>query len=277
MCVKYISMRKFNFYQTFTGSFYNPEAYRDVVNQKKGNTFGYLVLLVLLCSIPLMVAVVSGMNNFMKNEGAFIIRQVPELKISNGIISMDKESPYYIKSESGEILIVIDLSDSVSVSQLPGNAKVLLTKNKLIAQQKEGEIRTYDLSKIQNFTLNAQKIQGWFGYAWIVYVIIFIFMVIAFYIYRLVQALVNGVFGLIISSILKVTLDFTSLLYIAMVAITPVAVIASVVWATQIQIPVKGWLGFILTLGYISFGILANKPQPLNTSLGNSLPDQHVD
>jgi len=102
-------------------------------------------------------------------------------------------------------------------------------------------------------------------------------MVIAFYIYRLVQAMINGVFGLLISSILKVNLDFTSLLYIAMVAITPVAVIASVVWATQIQIPVKGWLGFILTLGYISFGILANKPKPINTSLGNSPSDQPVD
>jgi hypothetical protein len=112
-------------------------------------------------------------------------------------------------------------------------------------------------------------IQSWFGYAWIVYVIIFIFMVIFFYIYRLIQALVNGVVGLIISAILKVNLDFTSLLYIAMVAITPVAIIASIVWATDIQIPLKGWLGFILTLGYVSFGIMANKPQADNSNMDN--------
>jgi hypothetical protein len=54
-----------------------------------------------------------------------------------------------------------------------------------------------------------------------------------------------------------------------MVAITPVAIIASLVWATDIQIPAKGWLGFILALGYISFGILANKPQIVNTSVEN--------
>jgi hypothetical protein len=121
--------------------------------------------------------------------------------------------------------------------------------------------------------LNARKILEWFGYAWIVYIIIFAFMAIAFFIYRLVQAIVNGVFGLIISSILKVTLDFTSLMYIAMVAITPVAIIASIIWATGIQIPLKGWLGFILALGYLSFGILANKPQPNSTGMDNSLSD----
>jgi len=260
-------MWKIDFFRTLVGSFYNPETYREVVNQKKGNTFGYMALLVLLCCIPLMIAMISGINNFMNNDGAFIIGQIPEIKISNGIVSIDKESPCFIKSKSGETLFVIDVSDSAGITELQGNAKVLVTKNKLIAQEKENEIRTYDLSKIESFTLNAQKIHDWFGYAWIIYIIIFVLVAIAFFIYRLVQVLVNGVFGLIISAILKVSLDFSSLMYIAMVAITPVAVIASIVWAYQVQIPLKGWLGFILTLGYLSFGIMANKPQPI--SAGN--------
>ena len=262
-------MIKSGFIQTLAGSFYNPETYRDAVMHKKGNTFGYLALPVLLCTIPLIISVVSGMSNFMKDDGAFIINQLPEIKISDGIVTMDKESPYFIKSKAGETLFVIDLSDSAGISELQGSAKVLLTKNKLIGQQQENETRTYDLSKIQRFTLNAQKINDWYGFAWIVYIIIFVFMVLFFYIYRLIQALVNAVFGLIISAILKVNLDFTSLIYIAMVAITPVAIIASLVWATDIQIPAKGWLGFILALGYISFGILANKPQIVNTSVEN--------
>jgi hypothetical protein len=245
-----------------------------VVNNKKGNTFGYLALLVLLCSIPLMIAIITGMNNFMKNDGSFILNQLPEIKITNGIVSMDKESPYFIKSKAGETLFVIDLSDSAATSELQGSAKVLLTRNKLIAQQKENETRTYNLSQIQDFTLNMQKINGWFGYAWIVYIIIFVFMVIFFYIYRLIQAFVNGVFGLLMSALLKVNLDFTSLIYIAMVAITPVAILASIVWATDLQIPAKGWLGFILVLGYISFGIMANKPIPVNYNIENS-PSEH--
>jgi hypothetical protein len=258
------------FFQTLTGSFYNPETYRDAVIYKKGNTFGYLALLVLLCTIPLIVSMISGMNSFMKGDGAFIINQLPEIKINKGNVTMDRESPYYIKSKAGETLFVIDLSDSAGISELQGSAKVLLTKNKLIGQQQENETRTYDLSKIESFSLNAQKISEWYGYAWIVYIFIFIFMVLLFYIYRLIQAFVNGVLGLIISAILKVNLDFTSLTYIAMVAITPVAILASIVWATDLQVPAKGWLGFILTLGYIGFGILANKPQPINLNPENS-------
>lgn len=263
-------MIKSGFIQTLLGSFYNPEIYRDAVIHKKGNTFVYLAFLVLLCTIPLLISVVIGMNNFMKDDGAFLLNQMPEININNGNVTMDKESPHFIKSKAGETLFVIDLSDSAGISELQGSAKVLLTKNKLIGQQQENETRTYDLSKIENFTLNAQKINEWFGYAWIVYIIIFVFMVLFFYIYRLIQSIVNGVFGLIISAILKVNLDFTSLIYIAMVAITPVAILASVVWALDLQIPAKGWLGFILALGYISFGILANKPQVVITGFGNT-------
>jgi len=257
-------MKKFGFFQTLIGSFYNPETYRDAVNSTKGKTFAYLLFLVLLCAIPLIVAIVTGLNNFMKEDGKFVVDQLPEITISNGIASMDAESPYFIKSKAGETLFVIDLSDSSSINELQGSAKVLLTKNKLIAQQKENETRTYDLSGIRDFTLNAQKIYDWFGYAWLFYILIFILMVLLLYIYRLIQALFNALLGLIISSLMKINLDFTSLLYITMVAITPVAILASIIWATDLQIPAKGWLGFILALGYISFGIMANKPQPVN-------------
>jgi len=255
-------MKNPGFFQTLAGSFYNPETYRDAVIHKKGNTFGYLALLVLICTIPLMISIIAGMNKFMKNDGMFILDQVPAITFSHGVASMDKESPYLIKSKAGETLIVIDLSDSADISGTLSKAKVLLTKNKLIAQQNENETRTYDLSKVQSFTLNEQKILGWYGYAWVAYIIIFIFIVLGFYIYRLIQAVFNALIGLIISSLLKVNLDFTSLMYINMVAITPVAVIAAVLWSTDIHIPAKGWLGFILALGYITFGIMANRPQP---------------
>lgn len=263
-------MKKLNFIETLAGSFYNPDVYRDVVINKKGKAFGYLGLLVLLCSIPLMVALINGVDNFLKNDGKYIIDQVPEITFNQGIATMDKESPYFIKSKSGEILIIIDLSDSTVVTELEGSATVLLTKNKLIAKQKESETRTYDLSQIQSFTLNAQKIYSWLGYAWIVYLFIFVLMLFFFYIYRLIQALVNGVIGLVLSAILKVNLDYISLLYIAMVSITPVAILASILWATGIDIPAKGWIGFILALGYISFGIMANKPQVIDDINENS-------
>jgi hypothetical protein len=266
-------MKLSSFFQTLIGSFYNPETYRDAVNQKKGGIFGYLAVLVVLCSIPLIVAIISGMNTFMKTDGTFILGQLPEITFKDGIASMEKESPYFIKSRAGETLFVIDLSDSAAITELQGSAKVLLTKDKLIAQQKENETRTYNLSQFQNFTLNAQKVQGWLGYSWIVYIVIFISIVLSLYIYRLVQALFNALLGLIISSFMKVSLDFVSLMYITMVAITPVAILASVIWATGIEVPAKSWLGFILALGYIGFGIMANKPQAVDSGTENPVSD----
>jgi hypothetical protein len=255
-------MQKFGFIQTFLGSFYNPEAYRDVVKYKKENTFGYLALVVLLCTIPLIIAIITGVNNFMNDEGTYTIGQLPGIRINNGMITMDKESPYFIKSKSGETIAVIDLSDSANIDELKGTVMVLLTKNKLISRDNESQARTYDLSKVTSFEVNPQKIHEWFGYAWIVYLFLFVFIVIGFYIYRLAQTLINAVIGMIISSLMKMRLEFNSLVYIAMVAITPAAVAAALLHLTEIQLPAKGWLGFILTLGYLCFGILANKPAP---------------
>jgi hypothetical protein len=68
---------------------------------------------------------------------------------------------------------------------------------------------------------------------------------------------------------MKVNLDFTSLIYITIVANTPVAILASLIWATDLHVPAKGWLGFILALGYISFGIIANKPQAVSSTFEN--------
>lgn len=86
-------MENLNFFRTLIGSFYNPATYRDVVNNKKGGSFLYLALLVLLCTIPLIVSIITGVNSFMKDEGAFILDQLPEIRITNGIVSMDKKSP----------------------------------------------------------------------------------------------------------------------------------------------------------------------------------------
>ena len=77
-------MKKSSFISTLIGSFYNPETYRDAVTQKKGGTFGYLALLVLLCTLPLMIGIIVGVGHFMKNDGKYILDQFPALTFSHG-------------------------------------------------------------------------------------------------------------------------------------------------------------------------------------------------
>lgn len=250
---------------TLIGSFYKRAVYRDAVIENKESTFGYLLFLVLVCSIPLMIQLVIGGTKFINNEGKFIADQIPELKVENGIVTMDKQSPYFIRSKTGEPLICIDLSDSAEINGLQGNTHLLLTKNKVITNS-GGKEKIFDINAVRNMTLNAHKAQHWLSLAWFVYLIVFLFLVIILYVYRIVQAAFNAVIALVISAIIKVKLDFSSLMYITMVAITPVAILASIIWATDFHIPAKGLMGFILAIGYISFGILANKPTPADSN-----------
>jgi len=269
-------MHPLYFLQTLIGSFYNPQVYRDAVKVKKENTFAYLLFLVLICVIPVTIKIISAADNFLKNDGTYFANQVPQLTLKNGIVTMDKESPYFIRSKTGEILIAIDLSDSALNTGSKVYGHMLLTKNKLYTND-GGKSQAHDLSAVKSFSLNSRKILSWFSHAWVFYIISFIFMVALLFAYRIVQAAFNTVIGLIISIILKIKLEFISLMYITMVAITPVAVIAAVLWVTDITIPVKGWLGFFLALVYISFGIIANKPLASNANFGNPVdnnPDE---
>jgi hypothetical protein len=268
-------MNKPSFITLFIGSFYKPEVYQAVATRKGLNPFVYMILLVLLCSLPVMVSLISGAEAFFKGEGKFILSQMPTIRIENGQASMDRESPYTLRTQEGKPLAVIDLSDSAEFRGLPEGVSILLTRNKLIAKQSETETRAYDLSKMQHFTLDQATVTQWLEYAWVVYILIFVFILIGLYVYRIVQALFNALIGLILSALLKVRMDYEVSLRIALLAITPVAVAAAILWSVDFSIPGKGWIGFLMAVGYLAFGILANKkpagdlPMPGTDSVSN--------
>ena len=256
-------MRKFGLFHPLVLSFYSQPLYADVARNWRGITFLYLLLVLALCWVPGMVKMQTGLSKFIKKDAPALVQQIPRVSIINGEVSTDVETPYYINDpDSGKTLMILDLTGEFTSLEGTG-AKMLLTRNQLIAEKSAIETRTYDLSGIKNFSIDRATIEGWLQLArsWLV-PLLFPIILLFSYCYRLFQALVYGLIGLIIAQVLHVPLGLMASVRLAIIAITPVLILDTLLGLTEFRLPAWWLLGFAIAMGYLFFGIKAASSAP---------------
>ncbi|MFQ5771763.1 MAG: DUF1189 family protein, partial [bacterium] len=191
-------MKKFNILHVPLLSFYSSELYRDVGLNWKGVCFGYLFLLLAICTIPRIFMLHKGLSDFIDNEAPPLVEQVPTITIENGQVHIDEPQPYYIKDPNGnDILAIIDTTGEIQSLQ-DTEALALLTKTKLIHRQSKLEYRTYDLSQVKEFVLDKERIMGWLNIIKKLLIpALFPCFLLGSYIFRIIQALIYATIGLI--------------------------------------------------------------------------------
>jgi hypothetical protein len=262
-----ITMEKTGIFRTMILSFYSADIYREAAKRWRDRFFLYLLALVFVLMLIFTCAAVYLYESKVRAEIDYIVMQAPHLVISNGIASMDKPSPYTIKSRDGEAIAIFDMRGDSAIRFDPGRPVVLVTRDRLYTVQKENEYRMYAYTGMDHFELDADIVQNWLKFAWVILAILFVIGVIVLYIYRLLQAVINAAIGMVIAGLLRVRLDFAQLMAIASVAITPVALAGALVLITGIHLPAKGWIGFFLAIGFLAFGIMANRDVPAESQV----------
>lgn len=242
-------------------SFYSQPLYRDVATNWRGTGFAYLLMLLALCWVPEMVKLQMGFSKYVSGEAAQLVKQIPAITIADGEVTTDVETPYFIKDpEKGKVLAIIDLTGQyTSLDNSP--ADLLLTKHQVFTRNNY-EVRTYDLKGVKSFHLDQNRVRGWLNVArsWMV-VVIYPCALLFSFVYRIVQALIYGLCGLIISKIVKVELEYLTLLRLATVAVTPAVMLETLRSVASIQIPLWSLLCFLLAMGYLFFAVKANTVQ----------------
>ncbi|HAS54427.1 MAG: hypothetical protein A2X56_06385 [Nitrospirae bacterium GWC2_57_13] len=254
-------MKKYSLFQAPYLSFFSRAFYHDVGKNWKGVAFGYLLLLLAVLWIPVMITAHMKLSDFITREAPKIVNQIPKITITNGEVSIDKPVPYsIIDPESGTEILLIDTSgQTTSVDQT--EALALLTKDKLmIRQQHRSEIRVYDLSSVDAVTIDSdmartivESFRRWFA------VFAYPFALAGSYAFRIVQALIYGLFGMLFATILKVTLDYPALLRLSVMAVTPVLIITTIATVFSLSLPMPWLLGFGIAMAYLFFGVRAQK------------------
>ncbi|MFB0524549.1 MAG: DUF1189 domain-containing protein [Phycisphaerae bacterium] len=252
-------MKKFNILHVPLLSFYSRELYRDVGWNWRGVCFGYLLLLLVICSALSMFAVHRALSNFVDKEVPPLIDQVPRITITDGQVSIDEPQPYYIKApDSNDVLVVVDTTGTIQ-SLDDTKAIVLLTKTKVTWRQGKMETRTFDLTQVKHFVLDKDRIMGWLDIIKKYLVLaLYPFAVLASYIFRIIQALIYGAIGLLFATWCRVKLSYAALLRLAVVAVTPCIIVRTILELASLYLPWWAYLWFFLAaMGFLFFGVKA--------------------
>ncbi|MCD4688931.1 MAG: DUF1189 domain-containing protein [Desulfuromonadaceae bacterium] len=239
-------------------AFFSRDLYRDVALRWQGVAFGYLLLLLALCWIPGAIRIHRSFALFVDEEAPLVIEQIPEIAIIDGQAFIDHPQPYTIHDpETGEALLVIDTTGTIT-SLEQTDARGLVTARQAIFQKSAIETRSFNFETIDRYTLNQEKIYRWLDLAktWAA-PILYPLCTLGSFAYRIVQVLLFACIGLLLISLCKGKLPFEALLRLSVVAITPTIIIDTLFDAAAIKPPLAGLWFFLLSMGYLWFGIRA--------------------
>ncbi|MHC4062066.1 MAG: DUF1189 domain-containing protein [Planctomycetota bacterium] len=257
-------MKKYSIIHVPVLSFFSGALYRDVGLLWKGTGFAYLLLLLAVCWIPAMIQIHTGFSNFITNDAPLVINQVPEITITNGEVSIEEPQPYYIKApDSNQVLAIIDTTGTIT-SLEDESTMCLVTRTEVITRKSDVQTQTFDLSEVEDFVLDGDLIMGWLRTAGkFAVVIIYPFALFGSYVYRIIQALIYAAVGLLFAKLCNTTLSYTTLLRLAVVAVTPAIIISTVVGIAEVNLPPYALLFYlVVALGYLFFGVKACSEQP---------------
>jgi Protein of unknown function (DUF1189) len=257
-------MESFSMLRAFILSFYSRDLYREVVKKWKGPGLVYLAVLLVFCWAAQMMKVQTGITHFVRQDGAVLVHHVPDISISDGRVSTNVETPYYIKDRNGTVVAIIDLTGQYT-SLKNTSAKLLLTRDHLLFKN-NGKMRTTDLENVKSFHMDQARAEKWLHFVrtWVAIVFFLVALVFSF-IYRTIQALIYALIGMLFAGIMKVKLDYLTLMRLAIVAVTPAIIVDTLHGLWNIHTPLWSLVCFVIAMAYLAFGIKANASQKAET------------
>jgi hypothetical protein len=254
-------MSRYNIFQAIYMSFYSRDLYRDVGANWGGKAFFYLLVLISLSWVGQTFIIQSNIDHLYAQGSEQIISQIPVIKIENGKLVTPENKPYVIKDPDGDGTVFAIVDTSGKYTELGSDDGVILvTKTQILTKPKPNETRIYQIPENMNTTIDPVLINGYIqnyiSYAWI---FVFIFLVFATFIYRIVQALFYAIIGKVFSLISGSDISYGKIIQIVMVAVTPAIILATVLDFSGIAFRHQNATYFIISMLYMFYGIMANK------------------
>ncbi|MDR3491779.1 MAG: DUF1189 family protein [Gammaproteobacteria bacterium] len=251
---------KYNFLQALYMSFYSRDFYREVGQRWGARAILYLLFVVALCWIPATYVIQSFINKNLPSTMTKFIDQVPPMTIKKGIAETPEYHPYFIVDpETKKIVGIIDTTGKYkSLDNTP--AFFLMTNDKIIYLTKDQGVKIHKFDTNLNMDIVPQvikqKVISFSSWLWIV---IFSFCVVFSFCWRLLQAVFYSLFGLMYGAVADTRVGYSTIWLLALVAITPVIIINTILFLSHIIFPHEWIFTFVLAMIYLCFAINANK------------------
>ncbi len=261
-----------NFFTQMRESVIDFRFYKTIKDNRFSRSFIYLLLLFLI------IYAISGTRAFIATRimvdelAVSMSTNVPDFRLENGEFSFDGEMPYYLSSSTEEAY-VIDTTGKVDKSVLKDvGSGMLITKDMLYVKRSEAEMREFSLSEFKDFALTKAKIVEFLPkLTWIAGIFIafgFIFVLG----WKLLNAVILALLGLIINASLKGGLKYNNLLNISIYALTLPMLLKLAVDLYGYPIPWFGLIYWGISLLYVAMAAKSCIDEPLAPEAGNEPP-----
>ena len=249
--------------------FFNP-LYRDVAQNWRGTGFAYLLLLLVITWIPITLLGHYRIHQFIQHQLPIQVRQLPQISIHQGKLSIDQPSPYrYMNPKHSRPFVVIDTSGQIKDLKQSG-AEIFITQHQLtISDDKTGEVHHVvfaDHDILRNLNLSHANVNQWIkthSGSWLMLfsVVFFVVAVLCSFLYRVLQVLVYALIAMLFAAVMKKSREFDCLLRLCVVAITPAILLNTVLILLGFHLAAFYYL--ILSIIYIGVAVSASRDTTL--------------
>jgi len=209
----------------------------------------------------------NEVNKFI-SDAQELYPQELEVVIKNGKVSTNAKEPYFLAVEEQK-LIVIDTKTPFSTTKFNQyNALAWVSQDSVfIRDDSKGQLKTIDLSEVDDFTLNKAmvneffvKISPWFKFITPVVIVGIVFGIYILYMFKLSYLLFLALLILILLKIIKKPVSYGSAYKVGLYAMTLGLLLSTVM--TVVKLPDVPFLFTLVTLSVVLFNFLpAQKKQ----------------
>jgi hypothetical protein len=264
------------FFKIIRDSFYNGNLYRAVFYHWGGTAVKYLLALSIFINIPIIISsindtiyyksiieqVVAGDETNLSQVAIKVkdfINQIPEIKIIDNTASVNVEEPYFIKTDDGMVIGIID-TKNIGKNQ---NESFLfkVTNNGIIVNLgKETYQTTFadnnNIPRVINGEVIINLMEKMGSFIWISEILYITILIFFFFISSFMTCLFNAMLVKIIPTIIQFEYNFKSLLRLSIISATAGLIIKSLLpfVITTFLPQLSGF--YVEWGGMISYGII---------------------
>ncbi|STX29277.1 Protein of uncharacterised function (DUF1189) [Legionella beliardensis] len=267
----------YNYLQALYLSFFSNRLYVDVGRRWKGFSLLYLFLVFLIVALPFSLRLILNFDDYFNKQIILPLKSLPPFYIQNGIVSLDKPMPYFIKNNSGKVIAIIDTTGTINkIDEKFPDLSILIVKDRLFYRVPDPQPLISKSNKTQNLQINEAVFNPnmnqyfdsnqWISTAGIgnlkliSQVIIYPTVVLALFFMYLVFFLVIAVLAQVVSlAIFRFSLSYKQAFRLLIVAATPHLAALMIILAFDWMFMGLGLFLVSLVAMYFSYAVLSLK------------------
>jgi len=243
-------------------SFYKPEIYRDAIVKWQGFGGKYLALISLLLAAVVAVTLIISIYEFQKKELPYLVKQVPVMNISDGVITVKKKQPVFIESRSKKVKLVIDTTKTENELRQT-KAQIGVGKDFVFATDYQGNERTFDLKKLKGeYKVTHRNLYRlWDNNVPLIQAVAVPLLWMGQFIDMIIECFLVAILSYMVTAFMTEEYDFLTRMRLAALAITPAEILVMVmkVGFNHVSQP---WLVLLIGCLYIYVMIVLMRKLP---------------